>query len=443
MALKVTDRRDARLAAVLDSIGDVYFVLDRDWRLVMFNSAAEAFFGPKRERMLGRTIWEFYPRDAASPITQALEKAMSEGVAARVTASSRLKPGRTVDLRATPLGEDGIGVMAEDITERMAHERTIRDSEERLDLAVGAHAIGIFDWDLPSGAAVWTGEMEDIFGLERGTFEGHTEDFRRRVVPEDLMRIEAESQAAMAEGRDLTTYQFRIVRPDGEIRWIEGAARYVFDSDGHPVRVVGTNIDVTARKAAEAHQQLLINELNHRVKNTLAIVQGIGRQSFRGASRRGREAFEGRLEALAAAHDVLTRQKWEAGDIAQIIAVATAPHHGADGRLTLEGPAIDVEPRTAVALGLAMHELGTNAVKYGALSPAGGRVEVRWTVGGGRLRLEWREIGGPRVKPPRRKGFGARMLQQGLARELRGEVRLDFRPEGLICTVEAPLGGAG
>ena len=110
MALKVTDRRDARLAAVLDSIGDVYFVLDRDWRLVMFNSAAEAFFGPKRERMLGRTIWEFYPRDAASPITQALEKAMSEGVAARVTASSRLKPGRTVDLRATPLGEDGIGV---------------------------------------------------------------------------------------------------------------------------------------------------------------------------------------------------------------------------------------------------------------------------------------------------------------------------------------------
>jgi two-component sensor histidine kinase len=111
--------------------------------------------------------------------------------------------------------------------------------------------------------------------------------------------------------------------------------------------------------------------------------------------------------------------------------------------LTLEGPSVDVEPRTAVALGLAMHELGTNAVKYGALSPAGGRVEVRWTVGGGRLRLEWRESGGPQVKPPRRKGFGARMLQQGLAGELRGEVRLDFRPEGLICTVEAPLGGAG
>lgn len=441
MALNVTDRRDARLAAVLDSIGDVYFVLDRDWRLVMFNSAAEAFFGPNRERMLGHTIWEFYPRDPGSPITHALEQAMIEGVAARVTASSRLKPGRTVEIRATPLGEDGIGVMAEDITARMERERAIRDNQERLDLAVGAHAIGIFDWDLPSGAAVWTGEMEDIFGLERGTFEGHTEHFRRRVVPEDLMRIEAESQAAMAEGRDLTTYQFRIIRPDGEIRWIEGAARYVFGPDGGPVRVVGTNIDVTDRKAAEAHQQLLINELNHRVKNTLAIVQAIAWQSFRGASRQARDAFEGRLEALAAAHDVLTRQKWEAGDIGQIIAVATAPHHAADGRLSLEGPSVDLEPKTAVALGLAMHELGTNAVKYGALSRAGGRVEVRWTANDGRLRLEWREIGGPPVKAPRRKGFGARMLQHGLAGELGGEVRLDFHRDGLVCTVEAPLGG--
>jgi two-component sensor histidine kinase len=206
--------------------------------------------------------------------------------------------------------------------------------------------------------------------------------------------------------------------------------------------MVGTNVDVTERKVAEEHQRLLINELNHRVKNTLAIVQGIAWQSFRGPGVQAgaREAFEGRLAALAAAHDVLTRQNWEAGSILEIVAEATAPHHAADGRLTAEGPAVDLEPKTAVALALAMHELATNAVKHGALSTPAGRVEVRWSVHGGLLRLSWRESGGPLVPPRRGRGFGVRLLEQGLAAELGGEVTLEFRPEGLVCRVEAPLG---
>lgn len=192
----------------------------------------------------------------------------------------------------------------------------------------------------------------------------------------------------------------------------------------------------------QTHLRLLINELNHRVKNTLAIVQGIAWQSFRtgGVPETVREAFEGRLTALAAAHDVLTRQNWEAGSILHIVAEATAPHHAGDGRLTAEGPSVDLEPKTAVALALAMHELATNAVKYGALSTPGGRVEVRWTADGGMLRLTWRESGGPPVAPAAQRGFGARLLEHGLAAELGGEVTLDFRPEGLICRVEAALG---
>ena len=205
--------------------------------------------------------------------------------------------------------------------------------------------------------------------------------------------------------------------------------------------MVGTNVDVTDRKTAEEHQRLLINELNHRVKNTLAIVQAIAWQSLRtgGAPRRVREAFEGRLAALASAHDVLTRQNWEAGPIRHIVAEATAPHHAGDGRLVLEGPALNLEPKTAVALALAMHELATNAVKYGALSTAAGRVDVRWSTEGGRLRLTWRESGGPPVQPVVTRGFGARLLERGLSAELDGSVALDFRPEGLVCSMEASL----
>lgn len=434
---------EARLAAVLDSIGEVYYALDRAWRVVLFNRRAEEFFGHSREDMLGRHVWDLFPQGRGTPFGDLLEIAMRERTPQRMTAPSALRAGRTVDIRIAPLGDDGLGVSIDDITDRAEAERALTRSQRRLNLAVSANRIGIFDSHIPTGRAVWNGEMEDIFGIPRGSFEGHTEDFRRRVLPEDLSRIEAETETAMAAGQDHLAYWFRIIRPDGSIRWVEGAATFLFNEDGSPRRMVGINVDVTERKVAEEHQRLLINELNHRVKNTLAIVQGIAWQSFRagGVPVAVREAFEGRLAALAAAHDVLTRQNWEAGSVLHIVAEATAPHHGGDGRLTAEGPGVNLQPKTAVALALAMHELATNAVKHGALSTPGGRVEIRWDVEADVLKLTWRETGGPPVAAGRiERGFGARLLEQGLAGELDGSVTLDFRPEGLVCRMEAPLG---
>lgn len=426
----------------MDSIGEVYYAVDRDWRVMLFNRRAEEFFGQGRDEIVGQDFWEIYPQGRGTPFGDLLQVAMRERTEQSITIPSALRAGRTVHIRIAPIGDEGIGVSIDDVTERTEAERAVRRSEQRLDLAVSANRIGIFDWHVPSGWAVWNGEMEDIFGIPRGSFEGHTDHFRRRVLPEDLARIEAETDAAVAEGKDLVTYAFRIYRPDGSIRWLEGAARFVFGDDGKPRRMVGTNVDVTERKVAEEHQRLLINELNHRVKNTLAIVQAIAWQSFRtgGMPADAREGFEGRLAALAAAHDVLTRQNWEAGSIRHIVADATAPHHAGDGRLTAEGPDIGVEPKTAVALALAMHELATNAVKHGALSSPEGRVEIRWELSDGRLSLLWRETGGPRVRPIVKRGFGARLLEQGLSAELAGSVTLDFRPEGLVCRMEAVLG---
>ena len=426
---------------MLESIGDAYFAVDRDWRVVMFNGAAEAFFGVSRDQVIGRDFWTFYGQGQDTDYARRLRLAMSDDEASHLTMPSRSRVGRIVEVRISPLPDVGVGVSTYDVTERAEAEAALRESQERLGLAVRAHSIGIFDWHLPTGQVVWSREQAQIFGQGSEAMTGHIDIWRAMLPADDMIRVDAQLDAATAARDEHLTFEFRIHRPDGAQRWIEGAAHLLYGADGQPLRLVGTNIDVTERKAAEQRQQLLINELNHRVKNALAIVQSIARQSFRGdsASAAAREAFEGRLMALSAAHDVLTRQNWTGTTLDQIVDEATAPHRRGDGRLLADGPRVDLEPKTAVALGLAAHELATNAVKYGALSAPDGRVDIRWAVDGGVLRLTWRELGGPPVVYDGRRGFGDRLLEQGLAEELRGSVKLDFRPEGLVCHMVATL----
>lgn len=197
--------------------------------------------------------------------------------------------------------------------------------------------------------------------------------------------------------------------------------------------------DVTDRTRAQELQRLMVNELNHRVKNTLATVQSVATQTLRNAetTEEARRALNERLSALAKAHDILTRESWEGADLADIVASAVEAYGAAD-RVVAHGPHVRLQPKPAVSLAMALHELFTNAAKYGALTNGEGRVSINWTAGegAGGLNLLWRETGGPRVEPPTRKGFGVRMID-GLARDMAGAARLDFLPEGLICTIAA------
>jgi two-component sensor histidine kinase len=208
--------------------------------------------------------------------------------------------------------------------------------------------------------------------------------------------------------------------------------------------------EVVARIAAETRQKLLLDELNHRVKNTLATVQSIAAQSLRhGADVASvRETFEARLIALSQAHNLLTRDNWRGANLAELLDTELMPYGGARGeRVTLAGERVWLQPNTAVALGMAFHELATNAVKYGALSNEDGRVHVTWTLGSGpgarQLRIVWREIGGPPVEKPQRRGFGSRVIVGGLAHQLDGMVDLDFAPTGVVCTIVFQLPPAG
>ena len=202
--------------------------------------------------------------------------------------------------------------------------------------------------------------------------------------------------------------------------------------------------EVEERAKAENHLRLLVLELNHRVKNNLATVQAIAAQTLRGteSAAEARESFTRRISALASAHDLLTREQWEGVDLLEVahsvLAALTEGHEA----VRIDGPRLRLDPKTALSLSMAFHELGTNALKYGGLSRPGGGVSLAWTVeADGALQLTWTEQGGPPVTTPSRRGFGSRLLERGLAAELDGKVELRFDPAGVVCTIRAPRPG--
>ncbi len=247
---------------------------------------------------------------------------------------------------------------------------------------------------------------------------------------------------------DLQTYavEKRYIHKNGHIVWVEVAASRVDDAAGRPLYGIRAVRDITGQKRAEEHQRLLINELNHRVKNTLATVQSIASQTLRNApsSEQARSDLEGRLFALSRAHDVLTRENWEGADLGEIVAQAIAPYRSrGESRFHCQGPGVRLSPQMSLALAMALQELVTNAAKYGALSNLTGEIHVTWLIDRSTsppsLRLRWEERGGPPVGPPTRRGFGSRLIERSLAHDLQGKAIIEFAPAGVICTVDAPV----
>lgn len=274
------------------------------------------------------------------------------------------------------------------------------------------------------------------------------EGWNRIIHPEDFADFSARFSEAFA-ARQSFRAEVRVLDRDGAVRWLrcEGVPR--LDDTGTFLGYTGCNVDISDAKRAEEHLLLLIHELNHRVKNTLATVQSIAAQSLRRLegpeASAARSAFEARLLALARVHDVLTRENWDSAELRTVVADAIAPLHAGEGqrsRFVVDGPPLRLPPRLALSIAMALHELGTNAVKYGALCRENGTVSITWNVDRepqALLRLRWAESGGPIVEPPTRTGFGSRLIERSLARELDGDVQLVFAPEGVTCSIAVPL----
>jgi two-component sensor histidine kinase/DNA-binding response OmpR family regulator len=313
------------------------------------------------------------------------------------------------------------------------------ESEQRRSLAIAAGNMGSWDWDWISGDWIWDEGQYRIFGVDPKTFAVDLANIKALLFPDDVKQL---SRVIGRFSNGLKTYEteFRLRRPSGEVRWCIGSAAASLDGNDRVIRVSGVTIDITERKRAEQRQNLLSREVDHRGKNALALVQSIVRLTRADNIRDYSKAVEGRIAALARVHTILSLSSWEGAELSRLIDEELAPFITKDARrVVAAGPKVRLEPSTAQTLALALHELATNAAKYGALSSLSGRITVSWALSPDSLELEWKEDLGPHVQTPLSQGFGTKSVIASIETQLGGRALFDWRPEGLCCQLSVPV----
>jgi PAS domain S-box-containing protein len=331
-------------------------------------------------------------------------------------------------------------VLAALFAERRRHESQLTESETRLQEALKAGAVMAFEWNPRSGQSQRSENAAQILGLDPS--QPHSAgQFLARIHADDLSSYMALVRRISVDSPSYSA-TFRFIRPDGKEVWLEETARGEFDGAGRLVRLKGLTRDITRRKRAEERQDLLMSELDHRVKNVLtrvAVVAMHTRQSNRTMDEFVK-ALDGRLQSMAAAHALLSQSRWYGVGLTDLIRRQLAPYT-TDANTTVSGPDIMLKPPQTQALAMVIHELVTNAAKYGALSIPDGRVLVNWSLTGpGKaLVITWRELGGPSVAAPAHWSYGSSLIRDLIPHELDGLVELTFPAEGTRCEIVIPL----
>lgn len=434
--------------AVLESTPDLVFVVDRAHLCLYANPAMLAALGRTRDEVAGHNPIDFgYAPWHAAMHDAGVDQVFATGEVIRGEAPFHGRSGwRVHEYMLAPLLADDGGVEAvvtttRDVTERSEHEERARRNERRLRAIANASSSIIYRMD-----ADWA-DVQVMLGpgSEDPAPFSRLEAIQSLLHPDDREPLAMATRQAREEATVLQA-EYRWRHEDGRYRWLASRVVPVRGEDGTVLEWVGATTDVDGRRQQEQHQKLLLDELNHRVKNTLAVVQSIAVQTLRHATD-GAVAvdhFQARLLALAKAHDLLTASRWAGTCLRDVVETAIGPcmGHGLE-RFSIDGPAVRLCPRPSLALSMALHELCTNAVKYGALSVPAGRVRIHWHIREGddrrRLLLAWQESGGPPVTPPTRRGFGTRLVERGLRHDLGGEVELAFGHGGVTCSIDMPL----
>lgn len=547
-------------AEILESIGQAFYALDRQLRFVYVNQVAERAWRRSREDLLGEIATEAFPGWAGTESYTAHQRVLETGRPLSIETYSAIV-GAPVEINIFPR-TGGLAVYFHDISARKRMERALRERDEVLSLAENSAGIGVWDMDMGSRTVRATPQFFRILGLEP-TDEPVPIDVLRSVRhPDDREHVVNNFKLAIESGEDQYEAEYRIVRPDGEVRWIFGRGRVFRDIAGQPVRYAGVDIDITDRRITEEalreseeryrtlienandlvftldldfritsanpavrqllgyspeeligtplgqyvppeqlskHQDMLrrkltgattttryemqvvgrdgqirtletnsrlsfnrdgkpdaihaiarditerkkyeehlaftTRELSHRTKNVLAVVLAMVRQIGKQTASfdQFEDRFSGCIKALAFCHDLLVDSDWQGADLRSLIALQVAPFGGLDDKkISATGPSLTLSPQATQLIGLALHELATNAAKHGALTTPAGTVAIEWQPANadGATRLAWREQNGPRVAPPTRRGFGHTVLER-MAASLGGDASLEFRPEGL------------
>jgi PAS domain S-box-containing protein len=325
----------------------------------------------------------------------------------------------------------------QDITARTAAEGERAEGAARLRLAVEAGRMAV--WQVDGRGIAASPELNRILGLP-DDFPTTLADLNALYLPGEQERNRQLVREAMARGERYLEGESRIRRPDGEVRWLLIRAELQLNDQGHPRSLIGVVMDVTERKDAEERFKLLAREVDHRANNLLAVVQGTVQLSQAPTVEALKTVLVGRVAALGRAHQLLSEARWEGADLRRLVEEELLAFSlGEAARVSIRGDDVALPPAAAQALAMALHELATNAAKYGALSTSEGQVTVSWTrERGGPLTVRWAETGGPTVTKPTRRGLGATMLSRALGGALKGETRMDWRPGGLVCELELP-----
>ncbi len=354
----------------------------------------------------------------------------------------------------TPVAEVNalMAELRETAARRQAAEDLLRDSEHhlfaskgRLQIAMDAAQLGWWQYDPRHRMLSGDTRSKEIFDITAD--ETPVEEIKKRVHPDDAERFWAAREATL-DPVDPKPYaiEFRLQHGDGEVRWLEVHWLAYFEGDGRERRtasVAGTVADITDRKEREEQVQLLMREVNHRAKNMLSVVDAIAHQTATKNPEDFIERFSERIQALSANQDLLVRSEWGGVDIEDLTRAQLS--HFADligSRIVVDGPQLRLKPASAQAIGLALHELATNAGKYGALSTDRGRVHISWGTGANTLTMSWTERNGPPVAVPGRRGFGTIVMEAMAERSMDGTVDLDYAPSGVTWRLTCPAANA-
>jgi PAS domain S-box-containing protein len=343
-----------------------------------------------------------------------------------------------------------VGVINIDVTERKQAEQGLADRNKQLELAGEAALVGSFVVNLDGGEDIASQRIRvspgyaTIFGFSADTVEISVKDWRSQVHPADLSRVLAQRHQALAERRRQHLAEYRIIRPSSETRWIESRAFITYDKDGRAQRMVGVAIDVTDRKQVEERQRVLLAELDHRVKNVLATVSAVASRTLQESSSMADfvAVLDGRIRSMAATHQLLSASRWQGVSLTELVQGELAPF-AAKNNVETGGPEVVLSPEAGQAMAMVLHELATNAAKYGALSNDHGRVSLHWAGPSNgsscdQLVLQWRETGGPQVEVPKKSGYGTSVIRDLLPFELDGIVDYVLAPDGVRCTLQIP-----
>jgi PAS domain S-box-containing protein len=439
----------AWLAAIVESSDDAIVSKTLDGTITSWNPAAQRLFGYAADEVVGRPISILAAPDRENEMPAILERIQRGERVQRYETIRRRKDGNLVDVSLTvsPIRDQTGGIVgaskiARDIIERKRAERALRESEERFRNLANA---------VPD--VVWIAEPDGTISFANDRwfeFCGITPEQNARqwpdlvLHPDDREHCLAQWTRALREGMDFEI-EVRNRRHDGEYHWFLTRAAPVRDADGRIRAWFGSTTDIHDRRQAEDRQRRLTSELSHRVKNLLSVVQVLAERSAARTTSVAEcmQAFRGRLQALSAAHGALIAGQWDWVSLASLVQTTLAPYLAQDDRLRLDVQDLRLNPELALTLAIGLHELATNAAKYGALSSPSGRITLtgRLEAGaaGDELHMAWQEDGGPAIKPPTAVGFGTTMLAQAIEYQHHGRADLDWRKEGLVCRITLPL----